>query len=132
MEQWEKDLGEIIARLADEVEHFFLGVGEMVDVFFEATAEFTEQVQNSIASEVDEFWHEIAEPILDVCWDLEDIFTDTDVIFPYGVEATTEENPACRGCEHYHGQVYNGSLLVCAMHPYGWEGENCPDWRESP
>jgi hypothetical protein len=32
-------------------------------------------------------------------------------------------------CRHYHGQVYGGNLLVCAMHPYG-PGEDvdtCPD-----
>jgi len=21
-------------------------------------------------------------------------------------------------------------LLVCAMHPHGWEDENCPDWEK--
>jgi hypothetical protein len=36
---------------------------------------------------------------------------------------------ACRGCVHYHGKVYNGTLLVCGMHPYGAEDETCPDWN---
>lgn len=35
----------------------------------------------------------------------------------------------CRGCRHYHGQVYGGNLLVCAMHPYGIEEEVCSDWE---
>jgi hypothetical protein len=35
---------------------------------------------------------------------------------------------ACRGCVHYHGKVYNGTMLVCGMHPYGAESETCPDW----
>ncbi|MCS7031833.1 MAG: hypothetical protein NZL92_09935 [Gloeomargarita sp. SKYG116] len=39
------------------------------------------------------------------------------------------DQPACVGCKHYHGQVYNGQILVCAMHPYGVEGNRCPDWE---
>ncbi len=42
---------------------------------------------------------------------------------------------ACVGCEHYHGVAYgysraNRTVLVCALHPYGWQDEsNCPDWQ---
>jgi len=35
---------------------------------------------------------------------------------------------ACQGCKNYHGEVYGEILLVCAMHPYGWENEACPDY----
>jgi hypothetical protein len=35
----------------------------------------------------------------------------------------------CQGCQHYHGQTYGGTLLVCGMHPYGSEEEYCPDWQ---
>ena len=34
----------------------------------------------------------------------------------------------CRGCEFLHGQMYNGELLVCAIHPSGQD--NCPDYQE--
>jgi ribosomal protein L32E len=41
----------------------------------------------------------------------------------------------CRGCSHYHGVRYTHpdgmkSLLICAFHPLGWQGEHCPDWQE--
>lgn len=36
---------------------------------------------------------------------------------------------ACRGCLHYHGRSYNGSHLICGMHPYGVETETCSDWE---
>ncbi|WP_193199681.1 hypothetical protein [Nostoc sp. MG11] len=40
-----------------------------------------------------------------------------------------ESRPAaCIGCENYHGQYYGGNMLVCAIHPHGVEGENCPDY----
>ncbi|NJO65951.1 MAG: hypothetical protein HC836_50135 [Richelia sp. RM2_1_2] len=34
----------------------------------------------------------------------------------------------CNGCSNYHGQLYNGNLLVCAIHPHGLNGESCPDF----
>lgn len=36
----------------------------------------------------------------------------------------------CQGCRHYHGRIYGGNLLVCAMHPHGAEGEHCYDWED--
>ena len=49
---------------------------------------------------------------------------------PY-LPATADHQPACQGCQHYHGYVYGGKLLVCGMHPYGSETGDCPDWEGS-
>ncbi|MDF5714897.1 MAG: hypothetical protein PUP93_13680 [Rhizonema sp. NSF051] len=131
MEKWQKDFWEVVQVVSDEVERFFLGMGEMVDTIFELTEEITEQVQDSIATELDQYLHDLAEPILEVYWELEDVVgDDMDLGLPYSVEATAEQNSACIGCRHYHGQVYSGNLLVCGMHPYGWESESCPDWEQ--
>ncbi|MEH2289798.1 hypothetical protein [Nostoc sp.] len=130
MEQWQKDLVEIVEAVGDEVERFFLGMGEVVDAFFELTEEVSEQVHNNIITEVDQYLQDLAEPMLEAYWELEDIVADVDPGFPYSVEPTSEKNPACIGCSHYHGQVYGGNLLVCAMHPHGCEDENCPDWEK--
>ncbi|MEM7579102.1 MAG: hypothetical protein AAF316_04485 [Cyanobacteria bacterium P01_A01_bin.80] len=35
---------------------------------------------------------------------------------------------ACNGCSNYHGQVYNNNLLVCAIHPHGFDNVSCPDF----
>jgi hypothetical protein len=130
MEKWQKDFFEILETVADEVEHFFLGVTEIVDSFFEITEEITEQVQNTIVTEFDQYLNELAEPIFEVYWELEEVMGEVDQPFPYTVEPTQQEHPACIGCSQYHGQVYGGNLLVCGMHPYGWEDENCPDWEQ--
>lgn len=37
----------------------------------------------------------------------------------------------CRGCCHYHGHSYGGDRLICAMHPYGVDQEECGDRQES-
>ncbi len=130
MEQWQKDLMEIVETVAEEVEHFFLGMGEMVDTLFELTEEFTEQVHNTIATEVDQYLQDLAEPILEVYGEIGDLMADADQGFPYSVEPTLEQNSACIGCSNYHGHVYGGNLLVCAMHPHGWDDKNCPDWEQ--
>jgi hypothetical protein len=49
---------------------------------------------------------------------------------PY-LPATADHQPACQGCQHYHGYVYGGKLLVCGMHPYGSETGHCSDWEGS-
>ena len=130
MEKWQKDLFEMLETVADEVERFFLGVTEMVDAIFELSEEITEQVQNTMVIEIDQYLNDLAEPIFEVYWELEEVVGEVDQHFPYTVEPTPEEHPACVGCHQYHGQVYGGNLLVCGMHPYGWEGENCPDWEQ--
>ncbi|GCL43665.1 hypothetical protein NIES80_33830 [Dolichospermum planctonicum] len=139
MEQWQKDLIDMIENVADEVEQFFLGMNDMVDAFFEFAEEITEEVQSTYVADIDnfarlheQFLQELAEPILEIYWELEDIniTEDVDPGFPYAVEATIKKNAACIGCSHYHGQVYGGNLLVCAMHPHGWDDQNCPDWEK--
>jgi hypothetical protein len=34
----------------------------------------------------------------------------------------------CDGCCNYDGEYYGGTQFVCAMHPYGWDGDKCPDY----
>jgi hypothetical protein len=130
MEQWQKDLMEIVEVITGEVEQFFQEMGEMVDTFFDLTEEFTEQVQTSLATDIEQYLQELTEPILEVYWELEDMMIDPDPGLPYSVEPTGEKNTACIGCSNYHGHVYGGNLLVCAMHPYGWNDQNCPDWQQ--
>ncbi|MBD2455724.1 hypothetical protein H6G80_16740 [Nostoc sp. FACHB-87] len=130
MEEWQKDLMGIVETVAEEVERFFQGMNDMVDSFFDLTEELTEQVQSNIAADVEQYLQEISAPFLEIYWELEDVVADADPGFPYSVEPTPEQNPACVGCTNYHGQVYGGNLLVCAMHPHGWDDQNCPDWEQ--
>lgn len=53
------------------------------------------------------------------------------LIIDYEDEEDSEEDyipTACEGCSNYHGQFYNGDLLICAIHPYGLNSESCPDF----
>lgn len=55
-----------------------------------------------------------------------------------GFVEMSESRPAtCIGCENYHGHAYGTQknqrmVLICAMHPYGWQDPSpCPDWQAS-
>jgi hypothetical protein len=37
----------------------------------------------------------------------------------------------CIGCTNYHREKYGGDELICAIHPYGWDGVSCPDFTNS-
>lgn len=41
-----------------------------------------------------------------------------------------QQPKVCQGCCHYHGRTYGGNLLVCGMHPYGVDGDECSDWED--
>src|SRR5689334_2343645 len=92
MEEWQKDLLGIVETVAEEVERFIQGMNDMVDSFFELTEELTEQVQNNIASEVEQYLQDISTPFLEMYWELEDVVADADPGFPYAIEATPEQN----------------------------------------
>lgn len=123
MEEWPKDIFEILESVADMVDEFFLGVTDMVEIV-------ANDVQNTVGIDIDQCLQDMFGPISEIFADLEEMVGETDqTYYSYPVEPTVEKNPACVGCHHYHGQVYSGNLFVCAMHPYGWETENCPDWE---
>ncbi len=135
MEDWPKNFFQVIETAVLEVENLFNEMAEeiyeVIDEWEKFSEEITEEINTNIIAEIDEYLNDLIDPIIEVYLDL-DLDTpreDVDYYFVDHVEPTLEEHPACRGCTHYHGQVYGGNLLVCAMHPYGVEGESCPDWE---
>ncbi len=125
MEEWQKDFFEIMEVVTSIVDEFFVGVSELVEVV-------AEQVQSTIAiADVDQYLQELFEPFIENYSEFEEMGGNGDLSFTYTVDPTPDKYPACIGCHHYHGQVYGGNILVCAMHPYGWDNDNCPDWKST-
>ena len=123
MEEWPKDIFEILESVTVMVDEFFQGVTDMVETV-------SNDVQNTVGIDIDQCLQDMFGPISEIFAELEEMVGETEqTYYSYPVEPTVETNPACVGCHHYHGQVYGGNLFVCAMHPYGWETENCPDWE---
>jgi hypothetical protein len=124
MEELSKGIFEMLESVACMVDEFFLGVTEIIEGV-------ASDVQNTVGVELDQCLQDMFEPIAEIYAELEELVGETEQSFYYPVEPTPEIHPACVGCHHYHGQVYSGNLFVCAMHPYGWDTETCPDWESS-
>jgi len=140
-EQWFNDLTEQL--------------GEASDAFLHATDQWADQVQDALAPEIDRIVDEInrsVEPLVDpVDRQLDDMVDQLDqaigpvlttsmaglvqwfeeVSSPINstVEPILQNYPACVGCRNFYGQTYGGNTLVCAMHPFGPDDEQCPDWE---
>ena len=134
MEEWSRSIVEAIETAVSDMEKFFTDVteefNEMLGELTKISVEITDEVQNKILPELDECINDIFEPIIDIYFDL-DLDVEGEHFDPFVtyIQPTETEHPACRGCQHYHGQVYGGNLLVCGMHPMGAEAETCPDWE---
>lgn len=148
MDDWQQDWWEILEKTASDIEKIIEDIGVAVELFTDEVGttieDLAEQLQESVFSEIDRCIEDIFDAVIDVNITtevivLEDIdFVDNadslleelDFLGIYREQANFQKNPACVGCQNYHGRVYNGNLLVCGMHPYGWTDENCPDWEE--
>ncbi|BAQ63451.1 hypothetical protein [Geminocystis sp. NIES-3709] len=113
-EDWEKTFNEI----TEEVEDIF------TSEFNQILIDVDHLMGNFLSFFFDEEYLQQHDRNLDIDEDLGFLFED------YKLKPHPEKHPACVGCVNYHGQTYNGNLLVCAMHPYGWDDETCPDWKE--
>jgi hypothetical protein len=127
MEDWPKDLISWVETVTVAVEDFFEEVGQMAE-------EVTQEVQTDIVRDVEQFLRDVFDPIIEISIEEDRIFWDGENLDPElmlspKLDPTFNVHPACRGCSHYHGRIYGRSLLVCAMHPHGWEDSHCPDWQ---
>ena len=141
MEKWQADLCTMLENMYFEVEHFFQDLGEVVETIAEEAAEAFEitviSFEETLTTEIDYLVRDLLEVELDfeaniVSEDREirDIVAESQFYYDgWPVVPNSVNHPACVGCRYYHGRVYGGNLLVCALHPYGWEDEHCPDWQ---
>jgi hypothetical protein len=138
MEDLSKLFVAFVETTVKEVERFFTDIGVEVNETFDAigkiSEEITQEVQNGL-NELEEDFHALMLDI-DIDWDsiptelpgseIDSVNSSSFVNYVYPSET---EHPACRGCIHYHGYVYNGNLLVCGMYPSGVESDTCADWE---
>ena len=138
MEDWWKQL----EKAAEEVEGFFKDVSSAMELLAEEVGKtletFTQEVQEILVTEVDRCVDDLIDIIQESdfeqdsgFWEDFDNLVESEFIDVTTYKPSLENHPACIGCRHYHGKAYNGNLLVCAIHPYGYEDTTCPDW-ESP
>ncbi len=141
MDDWQKQWWKQIEKTTAEVEEFWVDVAQTTESVMEEVSgnlgSFFEQFQSGIIEEVDGLLEDLVDVLIVTSEEIDaalgenwsdftdDDFTNVDYHAP-----SAQNNPACINCANYHGQSYNGNLLVCAMHPVGWDGDSCPDWQE--
>lgn len=140
MDDWQQQWWKQLEKTAADMEEFLTDVEEATESFADEVSKnvgsFLDSLGLNIVEEVDRFVEDCVDiiiatgeeidAVLGDDWDgfMDDDFTEVDFHTPSAVN-----NPACINCANYHGQSYNGNLLVCAMHPEGWDDKNCPDWE---
>jgi len=141
MDDWQEQLWKQVEKTAAEMEEFFVDAEKATESFVEEVSEnvgsLFEDFGLDIVKEVDSFLENLVDVIVTTTdeidaafgedWEgfIDDDFTNVSFHTP-----SINNNPACINCSNYHGQSYNGNLLVCAMHPEGWDDANCPDWEQ--
>jgi hypothetical protein len=134
MEGWLPDFLQQLETFASEIEQLWTQVAKDIDAiaseFVEVSEEIAEQIHRTIETEIEQHCIDFIDPILETFLGFESAFEDAaQPVVHHTVEPILNNHPACVGCRHYHGQVYSGVPLICGMHPYGWDGEQCPDWE---
>lgn len=129
MEDWQKNLIEIVETVADDVENFLLEIADALESFAVISEQVAHELQNTISNDIEELFSAIVNPLLEFDSDLDDEIGFDSEWQVVEEESLFAKHPACAGCRHLHGQIYGGNLLICGMHPYGWEGDTCPDWE---
>jgi hypothetical protein len=143
MHDWQTDWWKALDDLAQQVDRACQDLShhldELADAWMDSATALSEDIEAAIAphlNDLDDHLHQWLDPIVDLILELDDLPPETtsyyDDPFAPPQPATPQHHPACIGCHHYHGHIYSGTLLVCAMHPYGWDGDTCPDWEATP
>jgi hypothetical protein len=148
MENWPKDLISILETAKSDFEQFCnqitIAAETVAENLTQGMEDFVVEMENNFQQEVDDFLEEVDDFVLTLLQvPLEEEESEDRFFFDLDFSQETNfdfENPrvkpnaqqysACVNCRNYHGQIYGGNLLVCAMHPYGWDGDSCPDWEE--
>lgn len=140
MDDWQKDWWQQVEKTTVSIERFFQDITEAVETFSEevteAFEELGEHLQNTVVVEVDTLVDDFIDIVSETSIEFESSFWEdidslvNDDFVDITLETPGEDNhAACVGCRNYHGQAYNGQILVCGMHPYGVEDNYCPDWE---
>ena len=137
MNDWQDEWWKQIEKTAADMESFFSEVGDVTESLVEEVSEnvssFLDDLPNDFTTEVDSFVRELVEVIITTGDEIDaaffnewDDFIDDDFTTVSYHSPSPQSNPACIGCANYHGHVYNGNLLVCGMHPQGYDDTSCP------
>jgi hypothetical protein len=104
-----------------------------LDALADTVEETLKPLETTLGAEADRLAEEVAEQLTPLVTPLVTELERWVEAIAEPVNCTVDpwfnNHPTCVGCRHYHGQTYGGNLLICAMHPYGADQPQCPDWE---
>ena len=110
-EEFEEYIDEITVEINQVFEETQIFINELVE--FVLDDKLTDYSENNDRSSLEDFPD----------WD------QFDIDEPIQAKPNPQKHPACVGCRNYHGHNYGGNFFVCAMYPYGYDNDQCPDWE---
>lgn len=129
-EQTLTDAADTADAIADELEK---QLRPTLEQWADELNESLDPFETSLITEIERFSDELAERVTPIVVPmaeaLETWFEAMAGPITSHVDPILNDHPTCVGCQHYYGQAHGGNMLVCAMHPFGPEEENCPDWE---
>jgi hypothetical protein len=103
---------------------------EFAEQFNQGCLELVEEVEYCL-TEAESAFEAVLDPIWQWLDGLDRTVEETSRPMLQTLAPAIQNCATCIGCRHYCGETYGGNTLVCAMHPYGAEGETCPDWEST-
>jgi hypothetical protein len=137
MSDWQKDLNTAWEALIEFSAEFNIALQETATEFGQIMVDELELLSTEIKELQEEVFHSgWFEEIIDSQNQFVNLFSDLEntdewpTYYEPRQAASATFQPACIGCQNYSGTTFGGNLLVCGFHPYGWDGESCPDWEQ--
>lgn len=141
MDEWLKQLQDELNEAAKVSSQWLRQVAQQgeqaIEQFVDSSMEVIEEAEKTIGDNIAPALLQLNDRVgeaLDAGLD----FVDEQVT-PWATQATApivntvnpflQNHPTCVGCRNYHGADYGNEMLVCGMHPYGPDGEDCADWE---
>ena len=152
MDEWFDNVRQQLEAIAANLEH---QVNDAVEVMLEQSNRLAERIDQAIApglDQLDQWEMEVAERVeawlpqapVEALEDFEQRVDDWTVQtgeaigkalqpIEQTVKPMLNNHQPCVSCRHYHGEAYGDSaeMLVCGMHPFGYEADTCPDWQST-
>lgn len=123
------DIQEILKQAILQTEHL---VDDVADVLNQGIVEIEQNLDiflEPVVTEVEKELEVLFEPIVVDVLAFEKAIEELAYPLTQRIYPLLDQQPACLGCRHYHGQVYGDHFLVCGMHPYGVQTQSCLDWE---
>lgn len=152
MDEWFEATRQQFEAIGKAIEH---QVDETIDAALESSDRLAEQIDQAIAptlEDLDKWETDIAKQVeswlpgapveavedfehrLDE-WTVQTGAAVAEALRPIEqtIKPVLNQHQPCIGCRNYHGEAYgdNPDMLVCGIHPFGYDADQCPDWQST-